>query len=476
MKIALVSLPNSKRETPSLEIAYLASNLIKEGHNVSRFEFNLKFINKEWVDYTNKINKDFHSNIDNILRNLKEEKYSKLNKYIKHCGLTILKSKPDAVEFTFNIFNWTLTLLVARFIKKMNKDTIIIFDGTNTLAINEQSTSYLKNKWVDYIIWIDADQKVPKLLNKIKNIETINIPGILYNQNQKIIYTREDKLIENIDNFKFPLFRKEDIKNSKYPEMLPIITSRGCSGSCSFCTYSKSYKKFRSRTPENILSELKYNIKEYGITKFRFNDSMINTDHESLKKLCKLIIKEKISIKWGGCVKANKKLDNHLLNLMYNAGCRYLFFGAESGSNKVLKHMNKQITTEILEQNIINAHKNHIWGHLYFIVGYPTETEKDFLKTINFIINNKNYISSLRFKSFFLNEDADIYNKYNVKSINPAIGEKRLKYMEEIFGYDSTISFSKGKHTQNLFNEKQKKHKIKININNYKKINNFLKR
>jgi len=44
-----------------------------------------------------------------------------------------------------------------------------------------------------------------------------------------------------------------------------------------------------------------------------------------------------------------------------------------------------------------------------------------------------------------------------VKSINPAIGEKRLKYMEEIFGYDSTISFSKGKHTQNLFNEKTKK-------------------
>ncbi|MCF7861539.1 B12-binding domain-containing radical SAM protein [Candidatus Woesearchaeota archaeon] len=449
MKIALVLLPNWPRTTPSLGIAYLSSHLMKEGHDLSRFEFNLKVRNMRYKELIEQNEMD-HGLIEMIKKNphlLIDNKYLRYNQYINYCADKILSENPKMVGFSVFCSNKNISLLVAMRIKEEDSNIKVVFGGPDTFR-DKAAVQYLRTGWIDYVITGEGEISFPMLAKSRSKKDIIDIPGIMYIDNDKVIHNDWEPQ-KDINQFEFPTFLKEDIKNSTGwwyhntdpdSKLLPITTSRGCLRSCKYCTERLLWKCYRQRTPENVIEEIERNIKEYKVNNFRFDDCLINASIDFLKRFCNIILKKEIDINWGGLVTVDKRMDESLIKLMKKAGCNFLCFGGESGSDKILEDMGKPITSRDTKENIRNAKENDIWVHLYMLIGFPSETREDFKLTLNFIENNKSFINSIGLMAFWQDKNIDIKEIIERQVCGNYEGEIRHKEFIEYFGKDFYVA------------------------------------
>jgi radical SAM superfamily enzyme YgiQ (UPF0313 family) len=116
---------------------------------------------------------------------------------------------------------------------------------------------------------------------------------------------------------------------------------------------------------------------------YGFVDDNMMTNKGWLTSFCVYLIDHNIDIIWG-CQGRVNHASPAMLDLMYDAGCRFIAYGCESGSQKILDLMNKRITVEQSKQAIINTRKAGIYAHTFWMYGYPGETKKTINETIRF--------------------------------------------------------------------------------------------
>lgn len=167
-----------------------------------------------------------------------------------------------------------------------------------------------------------------------------------------------------------------------------IISSRGCPYRCTFCTKIPQTSITRFRSPQKMIIEMKEVINQFDVTHFRFVDDIFTLNRERIIKFCNLKIKEGIKATWV-CITRADKLDKNLLNNMYHAGCKEIHIGVESGSQKVLDLMNKDISVSTLINAISKIKKSGIKAKTYLMYGYPGETDEDREKTIMLVKKTK---------------------------------------------------------------------------------------
>jgi len=126
---------------------------------------------------------------------------------------------------------------------------------------------------------------------------------------------------------------------------VPIVASRGCTGNCTFCSTHKVWKKYRVRSAENVVGEIEYIIKTFNKNHFVFEDDSLSCKIEGSKDILRLIIDQKMSIKFFATMRADG-IDDELAELLKQAGCYGVSIGFESGSQEVLDAYNKHITVE----------------------------------------------------------------------------------------------------------------------------------
>ena len=173
--------------------------------------------------------------------------------------------------------------------------------------------------------------------------------------------------------------------NNRY---INILTSRGCPYSCTFCHNSYRNVKYRFNSPERVVSEIEYLIKNYQIESIFFIEDNFLVDNERVKQLCNLLIKKGINLPWG----ANSRVDNldrETLILAKKAGLKQITFGWESGSQKMLDIYNKGVTVEQNADSIRLLNELGIQADGTFMIGGPTETIEDMKLTAKFIVENR---------------------------------------------------------------------------------------
>lgn len=416
MKIALIQAPAFGIDRPPLALGYLSAFLRRDGYEVNIFDLNIDLYAKA----TQKNRKFWEFQyVFNWLDNdyfCKEEILSK--EHFKNWARQILDSGSDVVGFSIQSSSLAASINLAKEIKSLAPDKLIVFGGPLNLSYSIEHAYYLlqlenlsKNKVIDIVVLGEGEETLIDILRKVENKDSLRgCAGTVIMQDGQIIENQPRPLIENLNSIPFPDF--DDFpKSYKYKNRLPILSSRGCVHRCTFCDDTLMWGQYRYRSAENIMEEIRLR-KEQKAEFLEFNDLLINGNLNQLSQLCDLLIKEKLDTPWGGSACIDSRMDLNFLRKLKDAGCCYLNYGIESASPKILKDMHKNFTIEEAKRVIDNTYKAGIAVCTNWIVGFPTENEENFNQTLDFIRSNYKYLrNNIMVNSFILKGNSVLFNE-----------------------------------------------------------------
>ncbi|MHB1651893.1 MAG: B12-binding domain-containing radical SAM protein [Desulfitobacteriaceae bacterium] len=297
---------------------------------------------------------------------------------------------PQFVGISSTTVAFHRALELAQLIKENFVDVKIILGGPHVTSNVEHALSY---EIFDFGVLREGELTFVELLNALFEGKDIHeISGIAYRNDQNnIIVTKPREYIENLDVLPFPAYDLlKDINlytpppsNYKDLPVVNIITSRGCPGQCTFCDRNVFGRKYRERSAENILLEIKYLWDRYGIREITFVDDTFLLNKKRLIKLFELLDNEGIHFFWN-CMSRINDVNYEFLQFVKSKGCWHISFGIESGDESILRTIKKNLSLEKVEQVIMWCNKLEIKKKGFFIVGHPGETLATIDKTINF--------------------------------------------------------------------------------------------
>jgi radical SAM superfamily enzyme YgiQ (UPF0313 family) len=235
------------------------------------------------------------------------------------------------------------------------------------------------------------------VLELCKTDDISGVSGIAYIRSGQIIQNPERRLM-NMNELPVPAYYLVDINRYEYEllgDRLALLeTSRGCPFSCTYC-YQGMYgwRSLRRKSVENVTNEVDYVVKTAGARSLYFIDLEFTLDKEFVHQICDHMIREVYNLKWC-CQTRADTVDMNLLKKMKEAGCKLIHYGVETGSEKVMDIINKNIKLFEIENGISMTKKTGIETACFFIFGFPGETVDDMEATIRFALKlNPTYAS-----------------------------------------------------------------------------------
>ena len=228
--------------------------------------------------------------------------------------------------------------------------------------------------------------------------------GISYNKNGRIQTNPSRPPIQDLDSLPFPAFHLVPFEKYGFFMDVPgwgklpaanMITSRGCPHQCNFCATPAFWgRRVRSRSPQNIITEIEYLIRKYGVRVIYFCDDTFNASPRRVEEICELMLERKLNIFWKCDVRIDL-MDKALLRRMKEAGLFHLSFGLEAGAERVRTEVvNKPIDINSFHSLIQWCHELDIIPNAFFILSHPTETREEVEKTIKIIEEYSDRIES----------------------------------------------------------------------------------
>ncbi len=309
----------------------------------------------------------------------------------------IIKSSFKIIGFYVSSASQWMALSLARKLKERNNGIAIIFGGPE--CFKDKAEEFLRTGYVDAVVTSEGEATLLELVNSCEKTGQIkHCPGAFFIENDEIIYGGPRELIKDLDTLPYPDF-SDFINDYKAlfgdKILLSISWLRGCTHRCAFCYESRFWGPARSRSPENICREFIFQEERYNVKGFYKADSIIAFSEKLLSATCDLLIEKKIDVMWGSQARPDKYMTLELLQKLYKAGCRWLAYGIESGSQSVVDRMNKGFQVKAVENVIINTNRVGIKPSVTIMAGSPGETLIDFMRTVWFILKNRKFIWSI---------------------------------------------------------------------------------
>jgi len=257
-----------------------------------------------------------------------------------------------------------------------------------------------KDKSIDFVVYGEGEETLVELAKAIENKKGFDkIKGIAYKNEGKVYVNQPREKIKNLDRLSLDFLPLCDLKPYTFSKIefidkpvihFPIQTARGCPHKCTFCINPILREGYRTFSIKKVMKHLNELIKKLNINYIVFRDENFFVDRNRVIEFCKKL--KDLKIEWRSCIRADyfdEKIDDSVLQLMKESGCRVFLIGAESGSDIILKKIKKDITVKQIIFSAKQCNKHGIIPIYSFIVGLPGETKKDMLKTVNLIKNLK---------------------------------------------------------------------------------------
>ena len=285
-----------------------------------------------------------------------------------------------------------------------------IIGGAHVICDPTQS---LKDSGADYAATGEGERTIVQLAN---GRDPSQVEGLFYWSDDKIKKSNPDltKLFEkkvmytttignesrdfinDVDDFGEPDWEGNDPRT--FPQSMPhgtvykeapfapIITTRGCPYSCTYCSAPiTAGRKMRYRDPVKVVDEIERLVKEFGVKEIQIEDDNFTMKRAHAAAVCEELIKRKVNVHWSlpNGVRIDK-LDPELLALMKKSGCYSMSLGIESANQRVLDIIKKRLDQKLVRKVVTWVKESGIDGVGFFMIGFPTETRKEIMETINF--------------------------------------------------------------------------------------------
>ncbi|OQX79751.1 MAG: B12-binding domain-containing radical SAM protein [Candidatus Omnitrophica bacterium 4484_70.1] len=267
----------------------------------------------------------------------------------------------------------------------------VIMVGPHISALPEQTLKLAKGA-VDVACIGEYDYTVRDVIKNFPDLDKVE--GIVYYKEGETVRTPKRRLIEDLDQLPFPAWHHLNLlkyfDGGKLYPYIDIISGRGCPNRCIFCLWPQVMHglRYRLRSPQNVVDEIEYDIKlcpQVLKGEFFFEDDTFTVDKERAILICEEILKRNLNITFSVNARVDSA-DEEMFKIMKKAGCRELLVGFESGEQKILDNVNKNITIEQSYRFMELAKKYKLQVHGCFVIGLPGETEESAKKTINFAL------------------------------------------------------------------------------------------
>ena len=298
---------------------------------------------------------------------------------------------PNIIGITCVTFLVHSTIELSRLLKAEFPNKIVIVGGIHP-SIRPQDL--LEEKSIDYVAVGEGEITMYEFAQATDSgQDPALVPGVMCVRSGETVAGPPREMIRNLDDLPPPDI--DDLIKDQYkvsPDMRTgekvgaIITSRGCPFNCIFCANRLLTKgKYRIHSVERVCSEVDDLIQKCNITQLFVYDDNFSVDKKRAKELCREFIRRKFhtKISWWAETRVDC-VDEELLSLMAQANCKIISYGFESGNQRLLDLINKKVTLEQIEKAVDMTKKAGIDIRASFILGLPTETREESLKTIRF--------------------------------------------------------------------------------------------
>ena len=306
--------------------------------------------------------------------------------------------KPDIFVIYDDGFNYLTKMCLSnmrdaafRMIKiAREKGCLVIVSSSDS---TDHYEAYL-NEGADFILIGEAELTLLELTTTLQqsNPDYTTIQGIAFKQNDNVIKTPRRKVIHDLDYLPMPAwdladmdtYRQYWLKSSGYFS-INIGTTRGCPFKCNWCAKPIYGNRYNSRTPGNVVKELKFLKEKYGFDHVWFCDDIFGLKPGWVNEFAELVTKENLHFRFKIQSRADLLLQEDNIKALAKAGCDNVWMGAESGSQKILDAMDKGITIGQIKEATKLLKRTGIHPSFFIQFGYPGEDKEDIRSTITMI-------------------------------------------------------------------------------------------
>lgn len=391
-KTLIYNLPPLERSRPPLSGAILASVCKKEGHDCCVVDLQVKldvFLKLQNIDkdYFGDV---FYEHAPSFTNNQLEL----LNKFISAELEGVSDQNYDYV--LVSLFSYLARPFAEIFLPQLRMVTQakIVIGGagvTHAATVLNHHVAFAvvqkNNQVIDDFIIGEAEEILPIYFRDGKG------PGVSnYNFKQ----------IDDLDSLPWPDYSLYNLTNyqtdSNKQHELVIIGSRGCVRHCTFCDVVATSPKYRYRSGRDIADEIIHHYEVHGITNYYFADSLVNGSFKAFNEMCNGLANYTFAepIKWSGqyIIRSKNTTPKDHFEMLKASGCRLLFIGIESGSDRVRFELGKKFTNDDIEYYLENFNQHEIETLFLFFTGYISETKKDHAETLTMFKRWQKYVAT----------------------------------------------------------------------------------
>jgi anaerobic magnesium-protoporphyrin IX monomethyl ester cyclase len=392
----------------------------------------------------------------------------------KHQGLefTVLDTRVATSRETKKFFSTRFDLVGITVFSPVYYEVIAIFNrlrksfpgmpvclgGPYVTTIREE---IFKMTPADFAIYGEGEVSFSELISHLKGEKPVReINGLMYkNGDGAVVVNPGREKIRDLDELPMPAY--DIFPMERYP-LHRMVTSRGCPYACAWCNSSSVWDQtYRSTSPENIIKEVEFLVRNYGKKIFVFGDNSFNVDLKRVERFCDLLLEKNINILWSVSLRADI-LTPEMARKMKKAGCYNVSIGIESANNEMLKKIGKGTTIEKISEGIQMLKDAGIEIMSQYVIGSPGETLETVKESIAFAKKVKcdytNFYAVLPYKGTrqwdYVAEHGTLLVKdiHHFHSVNP-----RIVFETPEFSADDRLKALKLVKKEGFYSNKDKK-------------------
>ncbi len=300
----------------------------------------------------------------------------------ERAALELLAERPDTVGFTALGCSFLFALNVAALLKSYQPDLPILLGGPHATMLHREILARFTQ--FDVIVRYEADEIFPEVLAKLEQRKFDGIPGLSWRGARRLEphFNPGSPKVEDLDRLPIVDYDLYPIADLDL-DLLRIEAGRGCPFMCTFCSTASFFQRsFRLKSAPRLVTELDRLHARYGFSDFKLDHDLFTVNKRKILEFCEEV--KGRGYRWRASARVDC-VDAELLNKMSEAGCVGLYFGIETGSERMQQVAKKRLKLSLVEPTLAIAQELGIETTASFITGYPEELEQDQADTLDLL-------------------------------------------------------------------------------------------